>query len=161
VHAPTRALAIARMARALDELVIDGVETCVPFHARVMREPDFQAGSADVGYVDAHPELFEPQGGREDEVAAITAALLEEAHRQRHGSPRVATGGTGSAMTSWRRSGWPWGDGGPERLRPARGLRGLGRGDRLGPFGKVVHGSLGAQARIRISSTYTQSEPLP
>ncbi len=36
VHAGTREAAIERMARALDELVVAGVETCAPFHRRVM-----------------------------------------------------------------------------------------------------------------------------
>ncbi|MBT3328132.1 MAG: acetyl-CoA carboxylase biotin carboxylase subunit, partial [Gemmatimonadales bacterium] len=40
VHGPSREMAIERMARALDELVISGIDTCAPFHRRVMDEPD-------------------------------------------------------------------------------------------------------------------------
>lgn len=41
VHASTRAAAIQRMARALDELLVLGVENCASFQRRVMDEPDF------------------------------------------------------------------------------------------------------------------------
>jgi len=44
VHAPTRALAVARMRRALLELTIDGVETSRGFHLRVMDHPAFMSG---------------------------------------------------------------------------------------------------------------------
>ena len=55
VHAPTRESAIRRMARALDELVVRGVETCIPFHRRVMDEPDFRAGNLSIRYLEDHP----------------------------------------------------------------------------------------------------------
>src|SRR5690606_40171166 len=37
VHAPTRQEAIARMLRALDEFVIEGVETKIPLHQRILK----------------------------------------------------------------------------------------------------------------------------
>jgi acetyl-CoA carboxylase biotin carboxylase subunit len=52
VHAPTRLEAIARMRRALDELVIEGVPTTIPFHKRVMRNPDFVQGRVDTTWVE-------------------------------------------------------------------------------------------------------------
>ena len=109
VHAPTRALAIERMARALEELVIDGVETSAPFHRRLMDESDFRAGAVDTGYVEAHPELLDGASAAELRVAALAAALLEEEHRQRRGTARI--GGSPSGMSAWRRLGWPWSDG--------------------------------------------------
>jgi acetyl-CoA carboxylase biotin carboxylase subunit len=57
VHAPTREGAIARMARALDELVVIGVDTSAPFHRRVMGEPDFRDGRLSIRYVEEHPGL--------------------------------------------------------------------------------------------------------
>jgi hypothetical protein len=84
VHAPTRAAAIRRMARALDEMVIRGIESCVPFHRRVMDEVDFQRGSLSIRYLEDHPELM---SGEEEEAivkaAAVTAALLEEGETSR------------------------------------------------------------------------------
>lgn len=112
VHAPNREQAIARMARALDELVVVGVDTSAPFHRRVMDEPDFRSGKLSIRYVEEHPNLM--NGDPDEEVlrgAAVAAALLEEERRARHGIVRIGGAGNGE-MSSWRRSGWPW-QGGP------------------------------------------------
>jgi acetyl-CoA carboxylase biotin carboxylase subunit len=108
VHAPSRDAAVARMARALDELVVIGVDTSAPFHRRVMEEPDFRAGKLSIRYVEEHPGLV---NGEQDEdvlrAAAVAAALLEEDDRRRQHIPRVGADGRGG-MSSWRRTGWPW-----------------------------------------------------
>ncbi|HEX2254334.1 MAG TPA: acetyl-CoA carboxylase biotin carboxylase subunit [Thermoanaerobaculia bacterium] len=39
-----RRSAVARMARALDFFVVEGIHTTIPLHQRIMRDPDFQAG---------------------------------------------------------------------------------------------------------------------
>jgi acetyl-CoA carboxylase biotin carboxylase subunit len=52
VHAPSRAEGIARMRRALDELVIEGVKTTKPLHQRIFRNPDFIAGKVDTTWVE-------------------------------------------------------------------------------------------------------------
>ncbi len=52
VHADNRPEAIARMARALDELQITGIKTTIPFHSFIMRQGDFSAGDYDTGYVE-------------------------------------------------------------------------------------------------------------
>lgn len=102
VHGLSREMAIARMARALDELVISGIDTCAPFHRRVMAEPDFQEGRLTIRYLDEHPELLEPDADESSLVAAaVAAALLEEEDRQRHRSPRIGTS-NGSGMSPWR-----------------------------------------------------------
>ncbi|MBI3084467.1 MAG: acetyl-CoA carboxylase biotin carboxylase subunit [candidate division NC10 bacterium] len=44
VHGCDRGEAIARMQRALDETQIQGVQTTIPFHQKVLRHPDFLAG---------------------------------------------------------------------------------------------------------------------
>jgi acetyl-CoA carboxylase, biotin carboxylase subunit len=108
VHAPTRDEAIQRMARALDELVVAGVETSAPYHRRVMDEPDFRAGRLTIRYVEEHPALLD--GHTEEDVlraVAVAAALLEEDRRQRHRTVRIGDS-SGSGMTAWRRAGWPW-----------------------------------------------------
>jgi acetyl-CoA carboxylase biotin carboxylase subunit len=106
----TREAAIDRMARALDELVVVGVDTCTPFHRKVMAEDDFQAGNLSIRYVEEHPELLD--GGEERSrlrAAAVAAALLEEEDRQRHRTPTIhASGQSAGTMSAWRRSGWPW-----------------------------------------------------
>jgi acetyl-CoA carboxylase, biotin carboxylase subunit len=52
VHAPTRLEALATMRRALDELVIEGVQTTIPLHKRIFRNPDFIAGKVDTTWVE-------------------------------------------------------------------------------------------------------------
>ncbi|MBP7376329.1 MAG: acetyl-CoA carboxylase biotin carboxylase subunit [Pyrinomonadaceae bacterium] len=44
VHARTRPLAIARMQRALDMMVVEGIKTTIPLHQKIMADPKFQAG---------------------------------------------------------------------------------------------------------------------
>jgi acetyl-CoA carboxylase biotin carboxylase subunit len=47
VHARTRELAIARMKRALEAMVIEGIKTTIPLHLKIMDDPRFRAG--DIG----------------------------------------------------------------------------------------------------------------
>jgi acetyl-CoA carboxylase biotin carboxylase subunit len=50
----TRTSAIAKMRRALDELVIEGVKTTVPFHKMMMENATFLSGNFDTKFVDSH-----------------------------------------------------------------------------------------------------------
>jgi acetyl-CoA carboxylase biotin carboxylase subunit len=43
--AQTREEAILKMKRALEEYVIEGVKTTIPFHLKLMDNPDFRAGN--------------------------------------------------------------------------------------------------------------------
>ncbi len=52
VHAPTRQEAILRMQRALDEFVIEGVKTTIPFHERVFQSEDFIRGQLYTDFVE-------------------------------------------------------------------------------------------------------------
>jgi acetyl-CoA carboxylase, biotin carboxylase subunit len=44
--------AIARMARALDMFVIEGIHTTIPLHRRIMADPDFRAGNFDTKFME-------------------------------------------------------------------------------------------------------------
>ncbi len=44
VHARTRELAIARMRRALEMMVIEGIKTTIPLHLKIMADEKFQKG---------------------------------------------------------------------------------------------------------------------
>jgi acetyl-CoA carboxylase, biotin carboxylase subunit len=52
VHAETRQDAIRRMARALDEYIIEGTKTTIPFHKRIMANKDFIEGNIDTGFLE-------------------------------------------------------------------------------------------------------------
>ena len=45
VHARTRDLAIARMQRSLDMMVIEGIKTTIPLHRAIMADENFQKGN--------------------------------------------------------------------------------------------------------------------
>ena len=51
-HAPTRDEAIATMRRALDELVIEGIQTTIPLHKRIFRNRDFIENRIDTTWVE-------------------------------------------------------------------------------------------------------------
>ncbi len=105
VHAPTRALAVARMDRALGELVIDGVETCIAFQRRVMRNPAFREGDLSIRFLDEHPEVVDGTGETLDfATAAAVAALLEDERRRTQTAPRIAAGGAGRGRSAWQRA---------------------------------------------------------
>jgi acetyl-CoA carboxylase, biotin carboxylase subunit len=47
----TREAALRRVRRCLDEFVIEGVRTNIPFHRRLIDHPDFVSGDIDTGFV--------------------------------------------------------------------------------------------------------------
>ena len=51
VYGNDRAEAIARMRRALDMFVIEGIHTSIPLHQRILADPDFQAGKFDTSFI--------------------------------------------------------------------------------------------------------------
>ncbi|MGL4854768.1 MAG: acetyl-CoA carboxylase biotin carboxylase subunit [Lentisphaeria bacterium] len=51
-HADTRGEAIARSLRALNEFVVDGIDTSIPFAAFLLRKKDVQEGKFDTGYIE-------------------------------------------------------------------------------------------------------------
>ncbi len=52
VHAPTRAMAIARLRRALDEFAVLGIETTIPLHRRLVDDSEFQAGDYTIHWLE-------------------------------------------------------------------------------------------------------------
>ena len=105
VWGANREQAVQRMHRALQELIVVGVETSREFHLRVMEDPDFRAGAIDIQWLERRlPSLLSGAAGEEAlRTAAIAAALI--AHRDRTGG-RVAGGTTGAAApaeSAWSR----------------------------------------------------------
>jgi acetyl-CoA carboxylase biotin carboxylase subunit len=52
VYAPTRPEALARMRRALDEFVVEGVHTTIPIHQQIFNHPSFVAGQIDTTFIE-------------------------------------------------------------------------------------------------------------
>tara|TARA_Y100000034_G_scaffold24422_2_gene28517 strand:- start:24465 stop:25826 length:1362 start_codon:yes stop_codon:yes gene_type:complete len=57
VHSPNREAAINRMERALEETIIEGPKTTIPFHQAIMRDDTFRSGEFDTSFL----ETFEYQ----------------------------------------------------------------------------------------------------
>jgi acetyl-CoA carboxylase biotin carboxylase subunit len=72
VHARTRELAIARMRRALDAMVIEGIKTTIPLHLKIMDSPDFQAGNFSTRFME---EFLAKDAIRETPNLTASAAL--------------------------------------------------------------------------------------
>jgi acetyl-CoA carboxylase, biotin carboxylase subunit len=73
VHARTRELAIARMRRALEAMVVEGIKTTIPLHLRIMNDPHFQAGDISTRFLD---DFLKTNGNRgvSTAAAALTGA---------------------------------------------------------------------------------------
>lgn len=52
VHADTREEAIERMLRALDEFIVVGIKTTIPFHKQLFLTEAFRSGEFDTGFLD-------------------------------------------------------------------------------------------------------------
>ena len=107
VWAPTRDLAIARMHRALSELVIEGVETSRDFHLRVMEDEEFQRGAIEIQWLERRIQSLLDVAPPEElrRIAAIAGALLADRERS---APRATTAATSTApaasAAAWKRA---------------------------------------------------------
>jgi len=54
VRGRDRGEAIARMRRALEMFVIEGIKTSIPLHRKILAEPDFEAGRLDTHFMDRY-----------------------------------------------------------------------------------------------------------
>lgn len=57
VHGRNREEAIRKMERALDEYIIEGIKTTVPFHKKVLSDPDFRKGRFYTNFLDKFNSL--------------------------------------------------------------------------------------------------------
>ncbi len=67
----TRDEAIQRLDRALAEFAVGGIQTSIPFHREVLRQPAFLAGRYDTGFV---PQM--PAAESDDQDLVLVAAAL-------------------------------------------------------------------------------------
>ena len=85
VYGATRAEAILRMRRALEEYKIVGVRTNIPFHQNLMDSHRFMAGNFDTRFVEERFSLAQVDKRKfyNPKIAAIMATLVAHQHTQR------------------------------------------------------------------------------
>jgi acetyl-CoA carboxylase biotin carboxylase subunit len=102
VKAETRAQAILRMRRALEEYKIVGVLTNIPFHQSIVEQARFIAGNFDTRFVEERFSIEQAEQGKDTfpEIAAILATLV--AHEQTERSAHIISRGKRDT------SNWKW-----------------------------------------------------
>jgi pyruvate carboxylase subunit A len=71
---------IERGRRALDDMVVYGVKTTIPYYQQILRHPDFRSGRFDTSFVESHPELINYSVKRPLELTAAAIAAALAAH---------------------------------------------------------------------------------
>jgi acetyl/propionyl-CoA carboxylase alpha subunit len=110
VWGETRAQAILRMRRALEEYRIVGVKTNIPFHQKVMENQAFLAGDLHTGFIDEQGLLASgaPEAREEHRLVAVVAAALLAEKKARDLAVKEAA--PAPAASAWkmmgRRSRW-------------------------------------------------------
>jgi propionyl-CoA carboxylase alpha chain len=88
-HAPTRAEAIARMSRALDEFYIDGIQHNIPFLTAIMENERWLRGELSTGFIrEEFPGGFTgavQAGAVRDTLAAVACAVDHVANTRKRG----------------------------------------------------------------------------
>jgi acetyl/propionyl-CoA carboxylase alpha subunit len=95
-----REAAIARLARALDETVVTGIQTTLPFHRFVARHAGFLAGDLSIDWV-AQEWDAAVEGERRVALTAATWAAASESRSRAAGSAHEGDG----ARSAWSRDG--------------------------------------------------------
>jgi acetyl-CoA carboxylase biotin carboxylase subunit len=96
---PDRRTTLKRMERALEEFVVIGVQTTIPFHLRLLQDRRFREGAFHTRFVEDEFELRAAKTGNGVE-AAIIAAALEKSRRER-ATPKYASP---RPLSAWKMS---------------------------------------------------------
>jgi len=101
VWAETRDSACARMGAALDDYVILGISTSIPFLKEVIAHPEFRAGNTNTGFIKKHFENWrEKEGPDEWLTLALAAAALEDLSPSQ--KPAQAAGTAEAVASPWQ-----------------------------------------------------------
>jgi 3-methylcrotonyl-CoA carboxylase alpha subunit len=96
--APTRAVAIDRLNRGLEETDVRGVVTNIPFLSALVTHPEVRANRIDTGFIERELEALTPpaaEAGKLELCAAVAAILVQE---------EVAS--QAEATSPWQTAGW-------------------------------------------------------
>jgi acetyl-CoA carboxylase biotin carboxylase subunit len=83
VWGETRAAAILRMRRALEEYRIVGVRTNIPFHQMLMNSHRFMGGQFDTRFIEERFMVQEERNEADEEIAAVLATLVAHNEQQK------------------------------------------------------------------------------
>lgn len=101
----SRAEAILRMRRALNEYRIGGLKTSIPFHQEIMDSTEFIWGTFDTGFINRRQlTRSAAKSSAHERIVAVVAALIA----QEEGRQAVHIGQTqknGSAVSAWKTAG--------------------------------------------------------
>lgn len=104
VHGDTRAEAILRMRRALNEYRIGGIKTSIPFHQAMMDHTEFIWGTFDTGFLNGFSlRRSTPTTAEREKIAAVAAALI--AHEEGRQAVHVGVQSSQSAASAWKLAG--------------------------------------------------------
>ncbi len=81
-----RAEAIARMERALQEFVVTGIKTSIPFHRKVMKNETFRSGHFDTSFIDVEilgKDAAPPANAQEERQVGVMLAAVAAYRRDR------------------------------------------------------------------------------
>ena len=82
VWGETRASAILRMRRALEEYRIVGVRTNIPFHQMLIKSHRFMAGQFDTRFIEERFDVQEERNEADEQIAAVLATLVAHHNQQ-------------------------------------------------------------------------------
>ena len=99
----TRDEAIDRMKRALDEYVVKGIKTTIPFHLKVMNNEQFLSGDITTGFIGDAFVLETGEHSDDLKDVALVAAALQLGRRTRESVSASGQGAKG--MDAWRMMG--------------------------------------------------------
>jgi len=94
--------AIQRMKNALDEYEIDGIETTMPFHRRIINDECFRRGEVDTSFVQEKiGDILAPETYGDEKAAALSAVLVSYLTKNRKGLA-VIPQRTSRRTSAWR-----------------------------------------------------------
>lgn len=100
VHGKDRTDAIEKMLRAIQDYVITGVETTLPFCSFVLKHEAFVSGKFDTGFIKNYfkPEMLDKSTPQEEEVAAIFGSYFSLSNTQKNKTETQSH----SSKSKWR-----------------------------------------------------------
>jgi len=101
VWSANREEAMLRMKNALEEYQIEGIETTIPLHKKILDDEYFRKGEIDTGFVQERIGSLKEEF-RGEEIAALLAALAVHQNRSREGLSVVPRKRAETSASAWK-----------------------------------------------------------